>query len=55
MGAARASASDFMGSGTTCLSALKDGRNYVGYEIDAKYVDLAMTRISQYRDQFDLF
>ena len=43
----------FAGSGTVCLSALKDHRNYVAYDIDPEYVKLAETRISVYRDQSD--
>jgi site-specific DNA-methyltransferase (adenine-specific) len=35
----------FMGSGTTALAALDTGRRYVGYELDAGYVDLAQQRI----------
>lgn len=45
----------FVGSGTTCLSALKDGRNYVAYDIDPEYIKLAVNRISTYKDQLDLF
>ena len=45
----------FAGSGTVCLSALKDKRNYVAYDIDPGYIKLAETRISAYRDQVDLF
>ncbi len=36
----------FMGSGQTAIAALKSGRHYVGYEIDAEYVKLAETRIA---------
>jgi site-specific DNA-methyltransferase (adenine-specific) len=45
----------FVGSGSTCLSALKDERNYVAYDIDPEYIKLAETRISTYRDQIGLF
>ena len=45
----------FAGSGTVCLSALKDKRNYVAYDIDPEYIKLAETRISAYRDQVDIF
>lgn len=45
----------FVGSGTACLSALKDERNYVAYDIDPEYIKLAETRISTYRDQIGLF
>ena len=41
----------FCGSGTTCLSALKSGRHYIGYDIEKKYIDLANERISAYRNQ----
>ncbi|MEN6523667.1 MAG: site-specific DNA-methyltransferase, partial [Anaerolineaceae bacterium] len=36
----------FMGSGTTAIAALQDGRKYVGYEIDPVYVELAKNRIA---------
>ncbi len=35
----------FVGSGQTALAALKTGRRYVGYDIDADYVKLAEKRI----------
>lgn len=35
----------FCGSGTTCVSALKNKRNYIGYDIDPNYVELANKRI----------
>jgi DNA modification methylase len=38
----------FMGSGQTALAALKAGRRFVGYELDAGYVDLAYRRIRDY-------
>ena len=37
----------FVGSGTTCLAALADGRSYVGYETSEEYVALARRRIAQ--------
>jgi len=40
----------FCGSGTTCLAALKDGRNYNGYDINEDYVQLAEERIVAYQD-----
>ncbi len=45
----------FVGSGTTCLSAIKDKRNYVGYDIDPEYVKLAERRIYDYTKQLRLF
>ena len=38
----------FLGAGTTCIAALKTKRNYVGYDIDKKYCDLAEQRIKQF-------
>jgi DNA modification methylase len=37
----------FMGSGQTALAALKTGRHFSGYEIDAKYVELASLRVKE--------
>lgn len=37
----------FMGSGQTALAALKAGRNFVGYELNDKYVKLARKRINE--------
>ncbi len=37
----------FLGSGTTCLAALKTNRNYIGYEINESYVRLAEKRIRE--------
>lgn len=36
----------FMGSGTTAIAAIKAKRNFVGYETNKKYVNLANKRIS---------
>jgi site-specific DNA-methyltransferase (adenine-specific) len=35
----------FAGSGTTCLTAARAGRRYVGYEVNLDYVRLAQGRI----------
>jgi len=45
----------FVGSGSTCLSAIKDKRNYVGYDINPDYVKLAEKRIYDYTGQLRLF
>jgi DNA modification methylase len=37
----------FMGSGQTAIAALNNDRNFVGYEIDPDYVQLAEERIAQ--------
>lgn len=45
----------FVGSGTTCLAAIKGKRNYVGYDIDPEYVKLSEKRISANINQLHLF
>ncbi len=40
----------FMGSGQTALAALKSGRHFVGYEINAEYGALAQQRIQESKD-----
>ena len=44
----------FCGSGTTCLSALKSDRHYIGYDVEEEYIRLANDRISGYADQIRL-
>jgi len=41
----------FMGSGSTAIAALKSGRNYFGYDIDAEYIKLAESRIAPHKQQ----
>ena len=42
----------FMGSGTTAVAAVRDRRKFVGFEIDADYIKVAMQRV---RDEQELF
>jgi len=44
----------FSGSGTTCISALKLNRNYIGFEKSKEYVDLSLKRIKKYSQQSTL-
>ena len=37
----------FMGTGTTALAAKRLGRKYIGIELDAKYVEIAESKLSQ--------
>jgi len=37
----------FVGSGTTCIVALKTGRHFIGIDIEEKYVKIARQRIKQ--------
>lgn len=41
----------FCGSGNACLAALKDGRNYIGYDIEQEYAKLSKSRIKKYTEQ----
>jgi site-specific DNA-methyltransferase (adenine-specific) len=45
----------FCGSGTTCISAYKSGRSYVGYDSEPKYVALANKRLEAETSQQRLF
>lgn len=37
----------FMGSGTTAIAAAKSERNYIGYELSKKYIDICESRIKK--------
>lgn len=37
----------FIGSGTIAVAAVQLGRQYVGIDLDQKYVDLARNRVAQ--------
>ncbi len=41
----------FMGAGSTAIAALKTGRNFMGYEIDAGYCDLMQQRFDNFLEQ----
>lgn len=43
------------GSGTTCLSALQLGRDYIGIDMSEEYCGLARTRIEEFEQQPRLF
>lgn len=45
----------FCGSATTCISAIKNKRRYVGYDNVQKYVNLANKRINRYLYENSLF
>ncbi len=45
----------FVGSGTTCIAALRTGRFFVGYDNNQKYVDIATKRIFRETQQLKLF
>jgi len=45
----------FMGSGTTGVAAMQLGRKFIGIEIEKKYFDIAVERITNAQRQINLF
>ena len=45
----------FMGSGTTGVAAMQLGRKFIGIEIESKYFDIAVERITNAQRQANLF
>ncbi len=45
----------FFGSGTTGVVALKNFRNFIGIELNPKYVDMATKRLETHKAQIDMF
>lgn len=45
----------FVGSGTTCIAALRTGRYFIGYDNNQKYVEIARRRIKKETQQLKLF
>lgn len=45
----------FMGSGTTGVAAVKLGRRFIGIEIEPRYYEIALRRISEALKQPDMF
>ena len=43
----------FMGSGQSAIAAIKSNRNYVGYEINEKYINLAERRTREFYLKFN--
>lgn len=41
----------FVGSGTTCVSAIKSDRSYIGYDTNASYIELARDRIEEAKEK----
>lgn len=44
----------FVGSGTTSLSAVKNKRDFIGYDTNKKYIQLANKRITEYASQIKM-
>lgn len=47
----------FSGAGSECLAAKELGRNYIGYEVDSKYVDISHKRLqhAMLNNQMNIF
>jgi site-specific DNA-methyltransferase (adenine-specific) len=45
----------FAGSGTECAMAAKEGREFIGFDIEPNYVEMANTRCSEHLKQTSLF
>ena len=45
----------FFGAGTTGLVATKQGKKYIGIELNPEYVEIAKARLQEFRDKFPLF
>ena len=45
----------FMGSGTTAIAAIREKRNFIGFELNKEYYDKACKRIKLERAQPTLF
>jgi len=45
----------FAGSGTECAMAAKENRDFIGFDIEPKYVDMANKRIEQHKAQIRMF
>jgi DNA modification methylase len=41
----------FLGSGTTAIAAIKNKRNYIGFELQDKYCKTAQDRINKYKGE----
>ena len=45
----------FMGSGTTAIAAIREKRNFIGFELNKEYYDKACKRIKLEQAQLTLF
>ena len=45
----------FVGSGTECAMSIKENRNFIGFEIEPKYCEIANKRINAERNQLKIF
>lgn len=45
----------FMGSGTTAIAAINTKRNFIGFELNKEYFEIAQNRIEERQRQISLF
>ena len=43
----------FMGSGTTALACIEEGKQYMGIELEKEYINIANKRIEEYKNSGD--
>lgn len=44
----------FAGSGSECLAAIMENRNYIGYELNPSYIEIAEKRINDWKNETPL-
>ena len=44
----------FLGSGTTAIACLNTNRNFIGFELDKGYFDIATKRIEEHKQQLEM-
>ena len=45
----------FLGSGTTAIAAINTKRNFIGFELNKEYFEIAQNRIEERKSQISLF
>lgn len=45
----------FIGSGTTAIAAINTKRNFIGFELNKEYFEIAQNRIEERKSQISLF
>jgi len=45
----------FAGSGTECAMSAKEGRDFIGFDVEPKYVEMANNRCKEYINQLTIF
>ena len=45
----------FIGSGTTAIAAINTKRNFIGFELNKEYFEIAQNRIEEIKSQISLF